>query len=203
MSYPPISRLVIASHNRGKLAEIAPLVQVFGIETVSAGDLHLPEPDETGTSFRANAELKALAAVEGSGLPALADDSGLVIPALDGAPGIYSARWAGPMKDFSVATGRVSAELERLGATDLSAHFVCALTLAWPEGPLVTVEGIVQGTLVFPPRGKRGFGYDPIFVANGYDVTFGEMEPELKHGISHRADAFNKLVAQVFTPVHG
>jgi XTP/dITP diphosphohydrolase len=151
--------------------------------------LRLPEPDETGTSFRANAELKALAAAEGAGLPALADDSGLVIPALDGAPGIYSARWAGPMKDFSVAIGRVSAELERLRATDFSAHFVCALSLAWPGGPLLTVEGTVQGTLVLPPRGKRGFGYD---------LTFGEMEPEIKHRISHRADAFAQLVAQVF-----
>ncbi len=196
--YPPITRLVIASHNRGKLAEIAPLVQPYGIETVSAGDLRLPEPDETGTSFRANAELKALAAAEGAGLPALSDDSGLVIPALDGAPGIYSARWAGPMKDFSVAIGRVSAELERLRATDFSAHFVCALSLAWPGGPLVTVEGTVQGTLVLPPRGKRGFGYDPIFMPNGYDLTFGEMEPEIKHRISHRADAFAQLVAQVF-----
>ncbi len=186
-------RLVIASHNPGKLREIADLVRPYGVDVVSAGELGLPEPEETGTTFADNARLKALAAATGAGLLALADDSGLAVHALDGAPGIYSARWAGPDKDFRVAMERVERELG--GAADRSAHFVCALALAWPDGHLETFEGTVHGTLVWPPRGGRGFGYDPVFVPDGHDLTFGEMEPEAKHAMSHRADAFRKLVA--------
>jgi XTP/dITP diphosphohydrolase len=198
MIYPPIEKLVIASHNPGKVVEIGDLLRPFKVTTVSAGEYGLPEPEETGLTFRANAELKALAAAKGSGLPALADDSGLAVNGLDGAPGIYSARWAGPAKDFALAMRLVR---ERLGDNpDRRAHFVCALTLAWPDGPMVTVEGTVHGALVFPPRGARGFGYDPIFLPEGRDLTFGEMNPDEKHEISHRADAFRQLVAEVFQP---
>jgi len=189
-------RLVIASHNPGKLAEIADLLRPFEIETVSAGALDLPEPEETGTSFAANAALKALAAARASGLPALADDSGLVVPALGGRPGIYSARWAGPSKDFRLAMERVERELA--GESDRRAYFVCALCLAWPDGHRETCEGRVDGELVWPPRGGRGFGYDPMFRPEDHDVTFGEMEPALKHAMSHRARAFEKLLARVF-----
>ncbi len=189
-------RLVIASHNPGKVREIAELVAPFGIEAVSAGELGLPEPEETGTTFAANAELKALAAAIGADLPALADDSGLVVPALDGAPGIYSARWAGPDKDFSEAMRRVERELG--DSPDRRARFVCALALAWPDGSVEVFEGRVEGELTFPPRGERGFGYDPIFVprdraAAGDRRTFGEMDPADKHAISHRARAFAQL----------
>jgi XTP/dITP diphosphohydrolase len=186
-------RLVIASHNAGKLREIAELVAPFGVDAVSAASLGLPEPEETGTTFQANAELKALAAAEGVGLPALADDSGLVVPALDGAPGIHSARWAGPERDFARAMARVQEELGE--SADRSANFVCALTLAWPDGHRESFEGRVDGTLVSPPRGDRGFGYDPIFLPQGESVTFGEMEPARKHAMSHRARAFARLVA--------
>jgi len=189
-------RLVIASHNPGKLAEIADLLQPLGIEAVSAGALGLPEPAETGASFAENAALKALAAAQGSGLPALADDSGLVVPALDDQPGIYSARWAGPGKDFRLAMERVERELADRG--DRRAHFICVLCLAWPDGRLETFEGRVDGELVWPPRGGRGFGYDPMFRPDGHDTTFGEMEPTLKHAMSHRARAFEKLLVQVF-----
>lgn len=189
-------RLVIASHNPGKLEEIADLLRPFEIETVSAGALGLPEPEETGTSFTENAVLKALAAARESGLPALADDSGLVVPALDGRPGIYSARWAGPGKDFRTAMERVDRELA--GGSDRRAYFVCVLCLAWPDGHRETYEGRIDGELVWPPRGERGFGYDPVFRPDGYDVTFGEMDPAKKHAISHRADAFAKLVAACF-----
>jgi XTP/dITP diphosphohydrolase len=189
-------RLVIASHNKGKVREIAALLAPFGVEIVAAPDLGLPEPIETGASFRENAEIKARAAAKASGSPALADDSGLVVPALDGAPGIWSARWAGPARDFRIAMERVERELA--GKTDRRAHFVCALALAWPDGHCESFEGRVDGTLVWPPRGSRGFGYDPIFLPDGHAETFGEMAPEKKHAISHRADAFRKLVSACF-----
>ena len=188
--------LVIASHNKGKVREIAELLGAYVAYFPSAGELNLPEPEETETTFIGNAELKARAAAIGSGLPALADDSGLVVPVLGGAPGIYSARWAGPNKDFSVAMRRVETEL---GDGDTSAYFVCALTLAWPDGYVESVEGRIHGTLVFPGRGDRGFGYDPIFIMDGRDVTFAEIDPDEKHRISHRADAFAQLVARCFT----
>jgi XTP/dITP diphosphohydrolase len=184
-------RLVIASHNQGKVDEIAALLAPFAIDTVSAGALGIAEPEETGDSFEANAALKAKAAADTSGLPALADDSGLVVPALDGAPGIYSARWAGPAKDFRVAMQRVHREL---GDQDRSARFVAVLALAWPDGDLELFRGEVAGKLVWPPRGERGFGYDPIFVPEGGVETFGEIDPAQKHRVSHRARAFAKLV---------
>jgi XTP/dITP diphosphohydrolase len=187
--------LVIASHNQGKVREIAALLGGFVKHFPSAGDLDLPEPEETESSFAGNAALKARAAALGAGLPALADDSGLVVPALGGAPGIYSARWAGPDRDFGLAMRRVEAEL---GDKDPAAHFVCALALGWPDGHVEAVEGRVHGRLAFPPRGGRGFGYDPIFIPDGLDITFGEMDPDAKHRISHRADAFRRLVARCF-----
>lgn len=185
-------RLVIASHNPGKLREIAALLAPLGIETIGAGALGLPEPEETGATFEANAELKALAAATCSGLPALADDSGLVVPALDGAPGIYSARWAGPAKDFELAMRRVEEGLA--GTSDRRAHFVAVLSLAWPDGHLETFRGEAHGHLVWPPRGTRGFGYDPMFVHEGRAETYGEMDPDEKHRISHRAVAFAQLL---------
>jgi len=187
--------LVIASHNKGKVREIAELLGAYVAHFPSAGDLNLAEPEETETSFIGNAELKARAAAAAGGLPALADDSGLVVPALGGAPGIYSARWAGPDKDFSVAMRRVETELDD---RDPSAYFVCALSLAWPDGHTESVEGRIHGRLIFPGRGDKGFGYDPIFIAEGRDITFAEMEPDEKHRISHRADAFAQLVARCF-----
>jgi XTP/dITP diphosphohydrolase len=189
-------RLVIASHNRGKVREIGDLLRSVAVDVVSVGDLGLPEPDETGQTFIANAELKATAAARGAALPALADDSGLVVPALGGAPGVMSARWAGPSKDFRMAMSRVERALA--GSDDRRAHFVCALVLAWPDGHRECFEGVVDGRLVFPPRGERGFGYDPIFIADGRDITFGEMHPAEKHRISHRADAFRKMLAACF-----
>lgn len=189
-------KLVIASHNPGKVREIADLLRPFGVEVVSAGELDLPEPDETEDTFIGNALLKANAAAGASGLPALADDSGLAVNALDGAPGIYSARWAGPDKDFMVAMEKVE-ELLR-GAEDRSAKFVCALALAWPDGHTEVFEGTVAGGITWPPVGDKGFGYDPIFVAEGETITFAEMEPERKHAMSHRADAFQQLVAACF-----
>lgn len=195
----PGERLVVASHNPGKVSEIKALLAPYGIETVGAAALGLPEPEETGATFEANAALKARAAAEASGLVSLADDSGLVVPALGGAPGIFSARWAGPAKDFRLAMARVEREL---GQRDRSAHFVAVLALAWPpmaDGDEVAMfRGEAHGRLVFPQRGTRGFGYDPIFVPDGYDLTFGEMDPDLKHRISHRARAFEKLVAACF-----
>ena len=191
--------LVIASHNEGKVREIRALLAPYGVEPVSAASLGLPEPDETGTTFAANAELKARQAADLSGLPALSDDSGLCVEALGGDPGIFSARWAGAAKDFGLAMRLVHQQLEDKGPTvGRDAHFVCALSLAWPDGHIETFEGRVDGILVWPPRGTRGFGYDPIFVADGNDVTFGEMDPDEKHRISHRADAFAKLVSAVF-----
>ncbi len=191
--------LVIATHNPGKLREIAELLASRVGTIQGAAALGLAEPKETGTSFVANAELKARAASMASGRVALADDSGLVVPALDGAPGIYSARWAGPHKDFGVAMRKVEGALSTAQTTDRRAWFACALALAWPDGHCETVEGRVHGTLAWPPRGNRGFGYDPMFVAEGMTQTFGEMEPAAKHAISHRADAFRQLVARCFT----
>jgi XTP/dITP diphosphohydrolase len=188
-------RLVIASHNQGKVEEISALLMPFRIAALSAASLGIPEPEETGDSFEANAALKARAAAEASGLAALADDSGLVVPALGGAPGIYSARWAGLTKDFRVAMERVHHEL---GEQDRSAFFVAVLALAWPDGNLELFRGEVAGALVWPPRGQRGFGYDPIFVPAGGEATFGEIEPAAKHLISHRARAFAKLVEGCF-----
>lgn len=188
--------LLIASHNPGKVREIAALLGPFGIEPIPAATLGLPEPDETEPSFAGNARLKARAAAAASGLIALADDSGLAVDALDGAPGIYSARWAGPTKDFTLAMTRVHAELQARGAPQpWAARFVCALSLAWPDGHDETFEGVVTGTLTWPLRGTRGFGYDPMFIAQGHAQTFGEMIPDEKHAISHRARAFALLVA--------
>jgi XTP/dITP diphosphohydrolase len=190
-------RLVIATHNPGKLREIADLLGPFGVNALSAGTLGLPEPEETGATFEANAALKARAAADGAGLPALADDSGLVVPALGGDPGIYSARWAGPNKDFMVAMRRVENALA--GAADRRALFVAVLALAWPDGHVESFRGEVHGTLVWPPRGTSGFGYDPIFLSAGRDLTFGEMDQSEKHRISHRAAAFRQLVAACFS----
>lgn len=192
---------MVASHNEGKVREICELLAPFGVETVSAAELDLPEPIEDGTSFKANAEIKALAAARAANLPALADDSGLSVKALDGAPGIYSARWAGPGKDFSVAMARVNDELAAKEATTeeaRAAHFVCALTLAWPDGHVETFEGAVHGHMTWPPRGSHGFGYDPTFVPHGHEITFGEMEPQDKHAMSHRAEAFRLLINDCF-----
>lgn len=191
-------RLVVASHNAGKVREINELLAPFGVEAVSAGELGLPEPEETEATFTGNAVLKAKAAATAANLPALSDDSGLAVVALGGAPGIYSARWAGPGKDFTVAMERVHREMTAGGNPDRRAHFVCALCLAWPDGHTEVFEGKVNGELVWPPRGSRGFGYDPMFVPGGYDVTFGEMEPEKKHAMSHRARAFAQLVEACF-----
>ena len=189
------ARLVIASHNPGKVEEIAALLAPFAVETVAAGSLGIAEPEETGDSFEANAALKAKAASAASGLPALADDSGLVVPALGGAPGIYSARWAGPAKDFGLAMARVQQEL---GAKDRRARFVAVLALAWPGGNTDLFRGEVEGSLTWPPRGDRGFGYDPMFIPQGANLTFGEIDPAEKHRISHRARAFAKLVERYF-----
>ncbi len=211
-------RLVIASHNPGKVREIADLLSPFGVDVASAAEFGLAEPEETGATFAENAILKAHAATLACGLPALADDSGLAVDALDGKPGIHSARWAGEERDFTAAMAHLEREME--GIPDRRARFVCTLALAWPtkegeggeagekakepeaspETPPETVvfEGRVEGTLVFPPRGGEGFGYDPIFVPEGYDITFGEMEAAKKHAISHRANAFARLVAECF-----
>ena len=188
-------RLVIASHNPGKVDEIVALLAPFDAAVVAAQSLDIPEPEETGDTFEANAALKARAAVEAAGLPALADDSGLVAPALGGAPGIYSARWAGPAKNFRVAMERVNREL---GDGDRSASFVAVLALAWPDGHVEVFRGEVSGTLTWPPRGDRGFGYDPMFIPVGGALTFGELDPAEKHRISHRARAFAKLVEGCF-----
>ena len=196
------ARLIVASHNKGKAREIAALLGPLGIEAVSAAVLGLAEPEETGDTFEANAALKARAAALASGEPALADDSGLVVPALDGAPGIYSARWAGPGKDFRMAMARIESELTARGCEPVgaAAYFVCALSLGWPDGHCETLEGRVDGTLTFPPRGAHGFGYDPIFVAHGQARTFGEMPPEKKQPLTHRARAFEQLAAACLPP---
>ncbi len=199
-------KLVIASHNQGKVREIRELLAPFGIDPVSASELDLPEPDETGTTFAENALLKARASAQGSGIVALADDSGLCVDALGGAPGVYTADWAeqavfegGPGRDWYMAMGKVEGKLVALGPdTDRAAAFVCTLALAWPDGETALFEGRVAGSLTWPPRGTLGFGYDPVFVPANYTRTFAEIEPDAKHAISHRADAFAKLVAAVF-----
>lgn len=196
-------RLVIASHNAGKVREIRALLEPFGIEPVSAAELGLPEPEETGTSFAENARLKAHAAAQGSGLPALADDSGLCVTALGGRPGVYTADWAERQwfegeagRDWYMAMGKVEGLLAQQGPdVDRSAYFICTLALAWPDGHDELFEGRVQGSLTWPPRGALGFGYDPVFVATGKSLTFAEMQPDDKHAMSHRAHAFAQLVA--------
>jgi XTP/dITP diphosphohydrolase len=203
-------RLVIATHNPGKLAEMRELLAPYGIEAVSAGELGLGEPDETGTTFQANARIKAIAAAQASKLPAFADDSGLVVDALDGAPGIYSARWAGSAKDFTAAMTRIERLLQERGATTpdrRKAHFVSALCVAWPDDHIEEVEARADGTLVWPPRGSAGFGYDPAFLPDGHSRTFGEMTSIEKHGLpplglglSHRARAFVKLAEICLEP---
>jgi XTP/dITP diphosphohydrolase len=191
---PRGATLIVASHNQGKVREIKALLGPHGIHPVGAADLSLAEPEETGATFVANAELKARAAALAGGHAALADDSGLAVAALDGAPGIYSARWAGPSKDFAIAMARIERDLREKRASDWSAKFICALSLAAPDGETLTFEGEVDGRLTFPPRGDRGFGYDPIFIAEGESLTFGEMDPARKHAMSHRARAFEKLL---------
>lgn len=203
-------KLVIATHNPGKLAEMKELLATHGIEVVSAGELDLPEPEETGNDFRSNAAIKAIAAAQATKLPAFADDSGIVVDALDGAPGIFSARWAGPSKDFAAAMAQIERLLQERGATTpdkRKAHFVSALCVAWPDNHLEEVEARVDGTLVWPPRGTSGFGYDPMFLPDGYNRTFGEMESIEKHGLpplglglSHRARAFVKLAEICLEP---
>lgn len=190
------ARIVVATHNPGKARELAEILE-NRFDLVTAGQLGLAEPEETETTFEGNALLKARAAARASGLVALADDSGLSVTALDGAPGIYSARWAGETKDFTIAMARIEAELAASGSEDASAWFTCALAVAWPDGPAVVVEGRIDGDLTFPARGDRGFGYDPIFIPRGGVQTFGEMEPAKKDAMSHRAIAFAKLRAAV------
>ena len=199
--------LVVASHNAGKLRELRTMLAGHPVTLKSAGELDLPEPEETGVTFAENAVLKAKAAVEATGLPALADDSGFCVDALEGAPGIYSARWAGPDRDFALAMRNVEEKLQQVGATTPDrrrAAFVAVLALAWPDGHVEIVEGRVEGTCVWPPRGDQGFGYDPMFQPDGHDRTFGEMTGDEKHGwareeaLSHRARAFEKLVAACF-----
>jgi Xanthosine triphosphate pyrophosphatase len=188
-------RLVVASHNSGKVREIAALLAPLGVEAVSAASLGLPEPEETETTFAGNAALKARAAAEASGLPALADDSGLEVFALGGDPGVYSARWAGPEKDFALAMTRVREAMQAKSATDRGARFVCALALAQPGGAVEVFEGEARGEIVWPPRGEKGFGYDPMFQPAGLTTTFGEMSHEEKLPLTHRARAFEKLLA--------
>src|SRR5438477_45553 len=194
MKLPRGTQLVVASHNPGKVREIKALLGPHGIEAISAGSLGLAEPEETGATFAANAEIKAILSAQTSRHAALADDSGLCVDALDGNPGIYSARWAGPTKDFRIAMNRVHDELRHKGLSTSAAKFVCALCIALPNGEYRTFEGEVHGHLSFPPRGTLGFGYDPIFVANGMEQTFAEIDPAKKHAISHRAKAFDKLL---------
>jgi XTP/dITP diphosphohydrolase len=188
-------RLLAATHNAGKVEELKALFEPHGFQVVSALELGLDEPEETEATFAGNALLKARAAAKATGLPALSDDSGLAVTALDGAPGIYSARWAGEPRDFYRAMERVEAELAASGSADRSARFVCALAVVWPDGREAVFEGDVHGQLVWPPRGANGFGYDPVFVADGETITFGEMDPDRKHAMSHRAAAVKKLRA--------
>ena len=196
-------KLVIATHNAGKLREMHALLAPYGIDAVSAGELGLPEPDETGTTFAQNALLKAHAAAQASGLPALADDSGLCVAALHGAPGVYTANWAermpyeGPAgRDWYMAMGKVEGKLAEAGLnTDRSAYFISTLALAWPDGGEAVFEGRAQGSLIWPPRGTMGFGYDPVFVPAGFDMTFAELQPEEKLSINHRTIAFEKMKA--------
>lgn len=188
-------RIVVASHNAGKVREINDLLRPFGLEAVSAADLNLPEPEETEDSFIGNALLKARAAATASGLPALSDDSGLAVDALDGAPGIHSARYAGPDRDFGFAMERLERDMTASGRPERTARFICALALVWPDGEEAAFEGKVEGEITFPPRGSQGFGYDPVFQPRGHSISFGEMDPDAKHGMSHRADAFRQLIA--------
>lgn len=188
------TRLVVASHNTGKVREISELIAPWNLDAVSAAAMNLPEPEETETTFVGNALLKARAAARGSGLPALADDSGLCVEALGGDPGVYSARWAGPDKDFARAMQDVHRRMQAVPGASTAAWFICVLALAWPDGEEVAFEGRVDGKIVWPPRGSRGFGYDPMFVPQGYQQTFGEMDPVAKHAMSHRARAFSKFV---------
>lgn len=192
------TELVMATHNPGKVRELGDLLAPLGVRAISAGEIGLPEPVEDGDTFKANARIKALSAVAGSGLASLADDSGLVVHGLNGAPGIFSARWADAAGGFNTAMERVDRELNASGTSDRTGHFIAALALAWPDGHVEIFEGRVDGTLVWPARGAHGFGYDPMFVADGYDVTFGEMDSAKKHAISHRADAFAKMLAGCF-----
>ena len=195
------TEIIVASHNVGKISEIGDLLASFGVASVGADALGLDEPEETGADFIANAELKAHAAAMASGRPALADDSGLAVDALDGAPGIYSARWAytpDGTRDFAFAMQKVETALAQKPDAPRTARFICALSLAWPDGHAESFEGQVAGTLVWPMRGENGFGYDPVFLPLGGDLTFGEMSPQAKHSISHRADAFAQLVAGCF-----
>lgn len=189
----PGERLVLASHNRGKLAEIADLLRPLGLQVVSAGDLGLPEPAEDAPDFTGNARIKALTAALGTGLPALADDFGFCVAALEGRPGVQSARWAGPDKNFAAAMAQVNREIGK--HPDRRAWFIAALCLGWPDGHTETFVGRVDGTAIWPPRGTLGFGYDPMFLPTGATQTFGEMPPEAKHAVSHRARAFAQLVA--------
>jgi XTP/dITP diphosphohydrolase len=191
-------KLVIASHNEGKVRELNELFTPYGIECISAASLDLREPEETGETFAENAKLKAVAAAKGAGMLALSDDSGLEVGALSGAPGIHSARWGGPHKAFDLAMARVHHELKKLGTSDWRANFTCALGLAAPDGEAAAFTGQVYGTIVWPPRGERGFGYDPIFVPENYSETFGEMDPELKNRLSHRMRAFEKLMSATY-----
>ncbi len=191
--------LVIATHNTGKMEELEALFYRFNFTILSAASLGLPEPEETETSFIGNAILKAQVAALASGKAALADDSGLSVMALGGAPGVYSARWAGPGRDFSIAMTAVETALKKGDSLDTRAEFICALALVWPDGHTISVEGKAHGKLVFPPRGTKGFGYDSIFQPCGHTISYGQMEPSAKHDISHRADAFTRLMARCFS----
>ena len=197
----PGERLVLATHNPGKVRELAEMLRPHGVEVVSAGALGLPEPVEDAPDFVGNARLKALAAAQGSGLPSLADDSGFSVAALGGAPGVLSARWAGPGKDFAAAMARVHREMA--GHADRRAWFTCALSLAWPDGATATFLGRVEGTVAWPPRGNQGFGYDPMFMGLGNAETYGEMDPARKHATSHRARAMAQLLLSCFGPAGG
>ena len=198
----PSNKLIIASHNQGKVTEIRDLLEPLGLELISAASLNLPEPEETANTFSGNASLKAEAATLATGFPAFADDSGLIVDALDGEPGIYSARWAGEDKDFAMAMKKVNAALCEVDVNlkieaSRSASFFCALALSWPDNKTEIFEGSINGTLCWPPRGGNGFGYDPIFIPTGYGETFGELDQKLKHSISHRAKAFAKFLSYV------
>ena len=198
----PSNKLIIASHNQGKVTEIRDLLEPLDLELISAASLNLPEPEETACTFAGNARLKAEAATRATGFPAFADDSGLSVDALNGEPGIYSARWAGEDKDFSMAMAKVNAALCEIDVklkieASRSASFYCALALSWPDNKTEIFEGSINGTLCWPPRGGNGFGYDPMFIPNGYDETFGEFDQKLKHSISHRAKAFAKFLSYV------
>ncbi len=191
-------RLVVASHNSGKVREIRELLAPFALEVASATELSLPEPEETEKTYRGNAKLKAAAAAKASGLPALSDDSGFEVTAINNAPGLYSARWAGPEKDFTMAMNKVHASFVASASQDTRCRFVCALSIVWPDGHDETVEGHIEGEMVWPPRGDKGFGYDPMFRPLGHELTFGECDPNWKHEVSHRADAFRQLLKRCF-----